>query len=345
MAATTLSSHEPLRTAFLRRLWTIPMLVGLFVVLTPLLPLILLFTLAADGVRIVVRRRASGITRLALFGWWYVATVNLALVLLAGVSVLTGFGLRRRRMVEWTFGLQKWWAHALFAGFMRLFGATLEVEGAEALRPGPILLFMRHASMADVLLPNVIVTGRHGLRLRYVLKKELLLDPAIDIAGNRLPNHFVLRGSGDGAVEIERVGNLADGLGADEGVIIYPEGTRFSLDKRTRAIAYLERREPDLAGRAARLRNTLPPRLGGPLALLDRGEGLDVVFLGHVGFDGLAEVKDILSGGLVHTRIRVGIWRVPAAEVPRGRPEQVEWLFDRWEEMDRWVGDHLPEAG
>ena len=54
------------------------MLVGLFVVLTPLLPLIVLVTLAADGVRILVRRRASGITRLTLFGWWYVATVNLA---------------------------------------------------------------------------------------------------------------------------------------------------------------------------------------------------------------------------------------------------------------------------
>jgi 1-acyl-sn-glycerol-3-phosphate acyltransferase len=325
-------------------MWTIPMFVGLFVVLTPLLPLIVLATLAADGARIVVRRRASGITRLTLFGWWYVATVNLALILIFGVWVLSGFGLRRQRLVEWTFGLQSWWAHALFAGFMRLFGATLEVEGAEVLRPGPILLFMRHASIADVLLPNVIVTGRHGLRLRYVLKKELLLDPAMDIAGNRLPNHFVLRGSGNGAVEVERVGNLAGDLGDEEGVIIYPEGTRFSLEKRSRAIAFLARRDPDLAGRAERLRHTLPPRLGGPLALLERGEGLDVVFLGHIGFDGLAEIKDILSGGLVHTRIRVGIWRVPASEVPRGRREQTDWLFDRWEEMDRWVGDHLAEA-
>jgi 1-acyl-sn-glycerol-3-phosphate acyltransferase len=322
-------------------MWTIPMLVGLFVVLTPLLPLIVLGTLAADGIRLVIRRRPSGITRLTLFGWWYVATVNLALVLLLAVWVLSGFGRFRGRLVEWTFGLQTWWAHALFGGFRRLFGATLEVEGAGVLRPGPILLFMRHASIADTLLPNVIVTGQHGVRLRYVMKKELIFDPAIDIAGNRLPNHFVLRGSGNGAVEIERVGGLAAGLGPDEGVVIYPEGTRFSREKRSRAIAFLAKRDPDLAGRAERLQHTLPPRLGGPIALLEQGEGLDVVFLGHVGFDGLAEIKDILSGDLVHTRIRVGIWRVPASEVPRGRREQIGWLFDRWEEMDRWVGDHL----
>ena len=34
------------------------------------------------------------------------------------------------------------------------------------------------------------------------------------------------------------------------------------------------------------MRNLLPPRLTGPLALLERAPDLDVVFCGHVGFDG-----------------------------------------------------------
>ena len=33
--------------------------------------------------------------------------------------------------------------------------------------------------------PNVFVTGKARIRLRYVLKKELLADPIMDIAGNR----------------------------------------------------------------------------------------------------------------------------------------------------------------
>jgi hypothetical protein len=28
---------------------------------------------------------------------------------------------------------------------------------------------------------------------------------------------------------------------------------------------------------------------------------------------------------------------VPAAEVPRGREEQADWLYARWAEMDAWI--------
>ena len=42
----------------------------------------------------------------------------------------------------------------------------------------------------------------------------------------------------------------------------------------------------------------LPPRLGGPLALLDEGRGADVVVCGHVGLDGFEYISDIWKGGL-----------------------------------------------
>ena len=60
--------------------------------------------------------------------------------------------------------------------------------------PAPILVVSRHASLIDTLLPGRYVTQPFGIRLRYVLKSELLVDPALDIAGNRLPNVFVDRG-------------------------------------------------------------------------------------------------------------------------------------------------------
>jgi 1-acyl-sn-glycerol-3-phosphate acyltransferase len=312
----------------------------LAVVTTLLLPVILIPTAIIDLTRSLGMRTPSwALSRLALFGWFYLVTEVAALGALLALGLVTGFGLWKKPFVEGTFALQTWWAHQLFAGFRTLFGATVEVEGESAITPGPVLVFMRHASIADVLLPNVIVTRRHGLRLRYVLKRELLIDPAIDIAGNRLPNYFVRRGSADAAGEIERVASLTDGLGGGDGVIIYPEGTRFSTAKRDRVLEKLRRSKPGLAARAERLHHTLPPRFGGPSALLDTHTPADVVFMTHVGFDGLAEVRDLLGGGLVRTRIQVAFWRVPYAEIPTGRDERLAWLFEQWERVDRWIGE------
>ena len=146
---------------------------------------------------------------------------------------------------------------------------------------------MRHASIVDNLLPALFVAAPHGLRLRYVLKRELLSDPAIDIAGGRLPNCFVRRGADDAEAEIARVRALAAGLGPDEGVLIYPEGTRFTAAKRERAIE----RQP----RAAELRNVPPPRPGGTLAVMETGA--DVVICAHHGLDGFASIGDPGAAG------------------------------------------------
>jgi hypothetical protein len=63
--------------------------------------------------------------------------------------------------------------------------------------PYPVIVFLRYASVADTLLPAVFLANPNGLKLRYVLKHELLLDPCLDIVGNRLPNSFVQRSAGD----------------------------------------------------------------------------------------------------------------------------------------------------
>ena len=68
-------------------------------------------------------------------------------------------------------------------------------RGTRSIAPGPVVLMMRHASLVDTLLPTVLVLRRHRIRLRYVLKRELLWDPALDLAGNVLPNYFLDRAS------------------------------------------------------------------------------------------------------------------------------------------------------
>ena len=87
--------------------------------------------------------------------------------------------------------------------------------------------------------------------------------------------------------------------------------------------------------------NLLPPRLGGPIALLESARDADVVIFGHVGLDGFEYVSDIWAGGLVGTTVRMKFWRFPAAEVPSGRDELIVWLYARWQELDDWVGEML----
>jgi hypothetical protein len=59
--------------------------------------------------------------------------------------------------------------------------------------------------------------------------------------------------------------------------------------------------------------------------------------LAHTGFEGAASFADFWNGALVGTSLRVRIWRVPAAEIPTERAARVQWLYDAWSEIDRWI--------
>jgi 1-acyl-sn-glycerol-3-phosphate acyltransferase len=246
-------------------------------------------------------------------------------------------GAARARSVAWHHALQAAWAGALFGGIRRLFGLRLAVEG-DAPGPGPLLVFMRHASIADTLLPALLLSRRHGLRLRYVMKRELLFDPCLDVVGNRLPNVFVRRESEQSAREIAAVEALARGLGPGEGVLIYPEGTRFSPERRERRLERIAASgNTARLERARRLRHVLPPRTGGPLALLDAAPDADVLVVAHVGLEGVTHFRSAWRGDLIGRHIRVAFWRIPRASIPDGHEPRVGWLFDVWERVDAWI--------
>jgi 1-acyl-sn-glycerol-3-phosphate acyltransferase len=215
----------------------------------------------------------------------------------------------------------------------------VEVEEAPDLGHGPIILFSRHASVGDTLLPAVFVSSRYGIVLRYVLKRELLWDPCLDIVGNRLRNCFVQRGSGESERDIALVQQLMEDLGPQDGVLIYPEGTRFTPAKRQRILERLAQKgDADLLAKAEALQHLLPPRLGGTLALLERNVGADAVFCAHIGFDGAGSFRDLLNGSLVNRLVRVCFWRVPYNEIPRTAAAQAAWLYEQWARIDTWIG-------
>ena len=315
-----------------RRFVTIPLYIVLCIFFVGALPALLLAAAVVD----IARRRSWVLCRAVLLFSLYFCCEAIGIVASFALWGANGIwpGGGADRFLDWNFALQRWWAGALFRGACLIFGMEVRLEGTDELSRGPVLVFIRHASIADTLLPAMFIANPNGIRLRYVLKRQLLWDPCVDIVGNRLPNCFVRRELGDS----QRVQRLIAGLGPRDGVIIYPEGTRFSQEKLARAVTRLaDSGNQELYNRALAFHNTLPPRLGGALSLLGASPGADAIFCAHEGFEGVVDMRDFLRGSLVGKVIRIRFWRVPYQQIPAESNRQAEWLFEQWLRVDEWV--------
>ncbi|MBM4383973.1 MAG: 1-acyl-sn-glycerol-3-phosphate acyltransferase [Deltaproteobacteria bacterium] len=282
-------------------------------------------------------RRRWPLVRSVVLLWGYFFWVCFGVTSWA-VAELISFGTPRPRYLRRLFRLQQIWARGLFNMARRTLSLRVHVEEGFVPDEQPILLFVRHASLVDVLLPAVFVSGPHDVLLRYVMKREVLFDPAIDIVGQRLENAFVSRGKGSAEREEQAIRSLASGLGAREGVIVFPEGTRFSEDKQREAIGRVRASgDAERLARVEGLRHVLPPRSRGPLAVLDTAQRADVIFLAHRGFDGAHGALDLLRGTLIGRAIELKTWRVPRAEVPAEREACLAWLDREWARVDAWI--------
>jgi 1-acyl-sn-glycerol-3-phosphate acyltransferase len=327
----------PLGARLLRRARGIAVEIAAFVLITVTAPLLLAAAVLVDATLWLVRRKPWMAVRLVAMAWLFL------LGELRGITVLAliwlgsaGHDTRTRRFR--VYRLRQRWAAGHLGAIRALFRLRFAVEGLEAVAPGPVIVLMRHASIIDNAMPDALLGRAHGLGLRFVLKRELRMLPTIDIGGGWVPTAFVHRASGDTERELKLIRDLAVDLDPHEGVLIYPEGTRHTDAKLARAQAVIRERQPEIAALADGLGHTLPPRLGGPLALLEAARGTDVVFCGHVGLDGFEYISDIWSGGLVGTEVRVRFWRYGAAEVPAEPDALVRWLYARWQVLDDWVG-------
>jgi 1-acyl-sn-glycerol-3-phosphate acyltransferase len=321
-----------------RRLRGITVEVVVFVVVTLLSPVLLLGAVVVDTALWLRRRKPWMAVRLLAMLWWFLAGELYGLLGLFAIWLASGSrdSTRRRDRV---FRLKRRWLGSHLAGIRALFDMRFEIEGLELAAPGPILVLIRHASIIDNALPDVIIGGAHGIGFRFVIKRELQMLPTIDIGGRWVPTLFVRRASRDTHGELERMRALTVNLAANDGLLIYPEGTRSTPAKLARAKQIIAERQPEIAPLAERLRNLLPPRLGGTIELLESARGADVVIFGHCGLDGFEYISDIWAGGLVGTTVRLKFWRFPAAEVPGERDRLIEWLYERWQELDDWIGE------
>ena len=332
-----LAVEETLWARWSRRAVTVPLYLFLGTFTGAILPVTITLALASDAVRrsghLVTLRCTLGLTL-----YFACEAVGIVASFVLWVANALWPGATADRVVTWNLLLQRVWARTLFTGATRLFSMRTEVTGEEAVRRGPLFLFCRHASTLDTLLPAVFASRPYTLRLGHVMKRELLWDPCLDIVGQRTRNAFVRRGSDAPDKEIALLRQLATRVTERDGVLLFPEGTRFSPAKRERALAHLaDTKQFARLERAKRLQHVLPPHRGGALALLETRPDVDVAFLAHVGFEGTASLKDIWRGKLIGRTIRLCFWRVPSAEIPQTAEDRVEWLDAQWERIDAWI--------
>ena len=309
---------------------------GVFViaiVLTVTLPLWAVVTMAVDAVR---GRWRFPISRLIGFAtcWAWLETSGLVLALFL---FFTGRG----RSVPAHYALQTWWCRSLIQALGFTVGLQISVEGAENVSAGPFVAFCRHASLADSIMSSWVVASHVGLRPRFVLKKELKMDPCLDILGHRLPNYFVDRESLDIAGELQGIEQMAAGLGVKDCAVIFPEGSRASAKKRVRALERLRERSPQRAETLAGLKHLIPPKPAGANALLSAVPEANVLTMWHSGFDGLDTFSGILSHlGRAKANVHVRVEEISRASIPSGEAF-VSWLDAKWVEMDIAVQHQL----
>lgn len=237
--------------------------------------------------------------------------------------------------------LQRAWVAAIMAAGRALLDLRVEVEGLDELGEGPLVVLGRHTSLPDAFLPAELFAVRAGRRLRMVVKRDLEWVPCLDVVGHRLPNAFVARApdsAADAAAALDAVGrDLAPG----DVAVVFPEGTYPTPAARERARARLAERAPAHLERADALRHLLPPRPAGALALLDAAPDADVAILGHVGLERLTSMARVARSLPLDQPVRARLWVHRRATVPRGRRARVEWMWERWAEMDAWIDAEL----
>ena len=255
-----------------------------------------------------------------------------------GVLRLFWVWLRYSNSEQWIYRnrlIQIWWATGLLRVGAILFRLTFSVSGKEAIPGNSAILLIRHASLGDTVLPlEFFSEPRNNEGVRYVIKKELRISPSLDIAAHRLNTVFVDRSGSNTQAELERIAEIASTAPADESLMIYPEGTRVTASKR----AHLEANYPDLRPQLARWPDLLPPRLGGISAMLTNNPGKDIVFMAHVGFEGLADLKELLSGRSRGGCVKIHFWRVPFEQIPQNLASELEeFIFAQWDVMQATV--------
>jgi hypothetical protein len=320
-----------------RRVLLAPFVLLLCLVLVALSPLLLAVTLVVD----VLWRGGLGLTRLAAFAALYLLGEAAMIVALFVLWIASGFGLSR--LVSAHYALLRGWLRAISAAAISLLGLEIEIVDPPQPRPGPLLVFGRHAGAGNSLMMIRTLMVRFRRHPRVVMLAFIQWDPVIDVVAHRLPSLFIEHDPAKSDHFVEKIGELARGMGDHDAFVLYPEGHDFTERWRVRIIASLKRRGlRAAAARAESWEYVLPPRHKGPLAAILAAPDADVVLVAHTALEEVGSLRQLHNRLPLRRPIKARYWRVPAAEVPHEKDALIAWLYGWWETIDAWIADHAP---
>ena len=330
-------------SGWFRRIVLAPAVIALTVLIVTTIPLWLVAAIVLSPA-VPGRLRPLRLMSLVLM---HLVLESLMLVELFGLWIASGFGvfLRRPYFERIHYDIVQTYLRIFFREARRVVRLKIVTEGEppDAYPGEPLLVCCRHAGPGDSFTLMYALMHWYGREPRVVLKDTLAWDPAIDVLLNRLPNRFVSGRPQRGQDLETQVGELAANLDENDAFVIFPEGGNFTPARRQRQIDKLRRLGLErMARRAERMENVIAPRPGGLLAALDAAPDADVMLVAHTGLDHLTGVRDLWRELPMDKQIIMRWWRVPRAEIPEGREERIDWLFDWWERIDTWVDENRP---
>jgi 1-acyl-sn-glycerol-3-phosphate acyltransferase len=330
---------------WVRRLVIAPLTVLAVALLFTSVPLLLLPALVASA---FLPGTWRGL-RLLAFVLVYALIEFVGLLVLFGAWLASGLGtqLRRDRWVSFHYAVLAVSVDILVRAAVRLFHLRIvletEVHSHHAGQPErqPVIVASRHAGPGDSFLLVHGLLRRWARRPRIVLKYTLQLDPFIDVLLNRLPTRFIDPSGDGGTAVVTAIGELADSMGRDDALVIFPEGGNFTPGRRVKAIDRLRRSGRDaLATQAEQLRYTLPPRPAGIAAAVRARPDARVILVTHTGLDHMDSLRDVWRG-LPQDKTLVVRWvLVPPPAVAADTETIGRELMAGWLDMDAWIASH-----
>ncbi|HTX30697.1 MAG TPA: 1-acyl-sn-glycerol-3-phosphate acyltransferase [Solirubrobacteraceae bacterium] len=322
--------------------WLVLSLVGLL--LSPLL-------LAGAALMAAVLRRPQPLlfTRFLIA---YLARESGGILACGALWLLSGFGARIRsaRSRRLHYRLLHWYVHGLAERVLSLLDIDVDAQIPEDVagalhRDRPLLFFSRHAGPGDTLLVVDMMQTDFDRLPSVVFKDTLAIDPCVDLVGHRLP-HAVLDTSDREECEA-RIGEVTSHLDPRGILVLFPEGGNVTAERRHRALRKLRRkgrrREAEAAGQ---MTHVMPPQPTGALAAMSASPDADVIFGAHTGLGLAAFPRELWKHTPIGQTLKERMWLAPAAERPRDKEEQIQWLYDWWRRIDDWVdtqGEETPD--
>ncbi len=308
--------------------------------------LALMLPLAVVGLFSAAVDRRLRLLRLAVMGGAYIVVELVALAMLLGVWLGRPFkgsqwsDRSNLRILAWALG------HVLGAA-ARTVGYSISLHEPPSLSPldddGPVLVLARHGGIGDSFSLVWLLADRYGRRPRIVLKQILLWEPMIDVALTRMDACFLPPASRRGEPLDARVAAIAASLLPGDALLLFPEGANWTPRRRIRAMGRLwAARKPAAVKAAALMQHVLPPRAGGVLASLDARPDLPVTVVAHTGLDHITSAGTLWRGLPFRSPLSVRWW--PAAPVPSGEADRVDWLTAEWAVIDQWIDGRRARA-